>query len=656
MAKIWNNPITDNTDWGGDSSTNNLPVSGEQVQAWIKQKLSYIKTDDQLEEFLTGLLEEKGIAADGGFVTLKTEQEIEGAKNFIGGLKVSGAPIQYDAEKDAWVFVGNVVITRGLAVCTTIDDFHKVSVFEDIPIDGTSIKWVNGKLVATGSGSGSSGEGIDEEQLEEYLTSNAYATQNWVAAQNYATQTWVEEKNYLTEELLGERFVTLDTEQTINAVKDFAAGIKVGGRPITYNAELDAWVLNGNLLVTGGAAFHSSLTAFDVHGVMDAIKYDKKTLRINENGELEVIGATSGGDGEGGISEITAEMIIEALGYTPYNPDDFTKSNIQTTLGISNWALATSKPSYAYSEISGTPSSLKNPYAITFSGYDTGTYDGSKALSIEIPEELPNPYSLSWSGYSSGSYDGSSSKSISIPYRLSHLTDDILSGYYLPIDGIADRAKILSNSLTDTSYLLFNSNELNHCNNGNTNRFWFGYRTPSGSSRSTNQWLFSSSAKTALADGEIWAGKIYIGDKLGNFNSGSFNAPLHVNGNAYVSGQFAHANTSDMRLKQNVRKFKVREYLSTLGGAFLFEYIDEEVERDAFYTGTHVGLIYQNVKKSQLKGMCIEREDGFGALNYFHSDYLGLLGAAAIEHEDRIYTLEHQIEAMQKELKELKSA
>lgn len=652
MAKIWNNPITDSTDWGGDSSTNNLPVSGEQVQAWIKQRLSNIKTDVQLEDFITNILEEKGIAADGGFVTLKTEQTVEGAKDFVGGFKISGAPIQYDAVKNAWVFAGNMIITRGLAVNTTIDEFDKVSVFEDIPIDGDSIKWKNGVLVASGGGSGSGSGGIDEDQLQEYLDDNNYVNQIWINEQKYATQQWVEDKKYLTEASLGEKFVTIDTEQEIKAMKNFVAGLKVGGKPITYNAEKDAWVFNGNLLVTGGAAFHSNLVEFDVHGVMDAIKYDKNSLYINDNGELAVVGG-SGGSGEGGISEITAEMIAEALGYTPYNPADFTKTNIQSTLGISNWALASSKPSYAYTEISGTPTSLKNPYSISFSGYDSGSYDGSSALSIEIPEELPNPYSLSWSGYSSGSYDGSSSKSISIPYKLSQMTDDILAGYYLPIDGIADRAKILANSASSTTYIKAAGNGFNVCSQYNTQRFWFGYDAPSDSGYDTKYWIFGSSDGSGSASGEIYAGKVRIG---GGTSLSSQSSALYVTGNGFVSGQFAHANTSDIRLKQNVRKFDVREYLETLGGAFVFEYIDEEVERDAFYAGTHVGFIYQNIKESRLKGMCIEREDGFGALNYFHSDYLGLLGAAAVEHESRIQEVERLINALQKELKQLKSA
>ena len=38
MAKqTWNNPIDKNVDWGGDATTGNLPVSGEQIQKFIKE-------------------------------------------------------------------------------------------------------------------------------------------------------------------------------------------------------------------------------------------------------------------------------------------------------------------------------------------------------------------------------------------------------------------------------------------------------------------------------------------------------------------------------------------------------------------------------------------------------------------------------------------
>ena len=36
MGKVFDNPITLDTDWGGDASTGNLPVSGRRVQELIK--------------------------------------------------------------------------------------------------------------------------------------------------------------------------------------------------------------------------------------------------------------------------------------------------------------------------------------------------------------------------------------------------------------------------------------------------------------------------------------------------------------------------------------------------------------------------------------------------------------------------------------------
>ena len=61
------------------------------------------------------------------------------------------------------------------------------------------------------------------------------------------------------------------------------------------------------------------------------------------------------------LTAITSSMVTTALGYTPFNNASFTQSNIQSTLGISDWALAASKPSYAFSEITGTASESQIP-------------------------------------------------------------------------------------------------------------------------------------------------------------------------------------------------------------------------------------------------------------------------------------------------------
>ena len=42
-----------------------------------------------------------------------------------------------------------------------------------------------------------------------------------------------------------------------------------------------------------------------------------------------------------------------------------------------------------YSDLKGTPTSLKNPNAISFTGGSTASYDGSKSVTVAIPTSLP---------------------------------------------------------------------------------------------------------------------------------------------------------------------------------------------------------------------------------------------------------------------------
>ena len=112
---------------------------------------------------------------------------------------------------------------------------------------------------------------------------------------------------------------------------------------------------------------------------------------------------------------------------------------------VPSWAKASSKPSYSYSEITNTPTSLKNPTSITIQGNGTslGSYDGSEAKTINLtysnigaaaashthtksqitdfPSTLPNPSSLVLklnSGTTEGTnlytYSGSASKTLDI--------------------------------------------------------------------------------------------------------------------------------------------------------------------------------------------------------------------------------------------------
>lgn len=312
-------------------------------------------------------------------------------------------------------------------------------------------------------------------------------------------------------------FVGLAGDQIVRGIKDFVDGVKLFGRDIfRYDAEKDTWELNGNLVVTGGAAFFTKLEGFEGLDLTSSLNVDGTTIS-NEGGILKVIGGTGGGLDEDQLAEYLAENGYATQTWVTnqkyLTQANFTTANIKSTLGISDWALAATKPSYTFSEIESRPTTIAG-YRITDAYTKT-----------EVQEN------------------------------------------FLAIDGIAARAKILAGSLSAASYMLFSGNELNHCNNGATNNFWFGYRQPSDSARTTNKWLFSSSAETKLPDGDIQAGRLRLGSTDPNIPSPRYT--LDVEGDASIEGTF-YLNGAPMTYNSSKNAWQIDGNLIVTGGLAVY--------------------------------------------------------------------------------------
>jgi hypothetical protein len=141
----------------------------------------------------------------------------------------------------------------------------------------------------------------------------------------------------------------------------------------------------------------------------------------------------------------------------------------------------------------------------------------------------------------------------------------------------------------------------------------------------------------------------------GSIANGTIRMTLDKSANLLVKGLLTFQGTSDKRLKKNIRTFSASEELMKLGGVYQFEYVEEEIKRNEKYKGTHFGLIYQNVKESSLSKMCMEREDGFGALNYLDTSFISLLAAVGMEHETRLQRLERENMELRMEVEQLKN-
>lgn len=212
-------------------------------------------------------------------------------------------------------------------------------------------------------------------------------------------------------------YALLGGENTFTNVNDFTGGLKVNGSTITYDKTNKCWKLEGDLLVTGGVTMYGNDSEFVPSTIMDAILYDSSTLGINSNGQLYVKGGAGGA-----ITSIDYSMVVSALGYIPlqnhqtiyaltikkngaslgtYTPNDSTKTidiAVPTKVsdlnndsafisGVTSQMVTTalgytpynSTNPNGYITSSAIPTSLKNPYSLTFG---SKTYDGSAAKTI----------------------------------------------------------------------------------------------------------------------------------------------------------------------------------------------------------------------------------------------------------------------------------
>jgi hypothetical protein len=338
---------------------------------------------------------------DSNFVTLSTEQTIPGAKDFTGGLMVNGQPIVWNAEKGVWQLTGDLVVTGAISMFSSLSGFVPSTVTDAVLVDNETIikvKDAQGNWVLRaigGGGSGGTGGGLtaaevnvlisnalkpyalsssiptDNKQLTNgagYITASAlagYATETWVtnkgyitssALDGYATQSWVEGKKYLTGITSSQVTTALGyTPYNSSNPDKYIKGIDydmviaaLGYTPysttnpmgyLTISSLLgyatEQWVGDNYLSKSGGVISfgnsNSLLTVKSTGGTWSGIKYESAT--------------------EGGYIGVHQ-------GEPVYIPQDMSRiiniihsDNIKSTLGISDWALAATKPSYTAAEV-----------------------------------------------------------------------------------------------------------------------------------------------------------------------------------------------------------------------------------------------------------------------------------------------------------------
>lgn len=333
-------------------------------------------------------------------------------------------------------------------------DVQVPSIYEGLPIDGVTIQWVDGRLVATGGKGTANGIVVNGNTytpnedgiitLPNYPTSlewgNISGKPSWIGStkpsyswdeiggkpsvfptnwENVSDKpSWIgatkpaydfsEIQNkpttiagygitdaYTKNDISGllADYVTKSGAQDITGIKSFINGLNIGD--ILVKKHSDGVVeLDGDLILTG------SLTMFaqgshTASTILDALPIDNTTLS-KEGDVLSVIGGVGGGSVDGII-----------LNGTTYSPNEETKlitlPNYPTTLPASDvysWAKQPNKPSYSFSELSSHPTTLGG-YGITDAYTKT---DADSRYFRHIGDTYEDGRNTGWIGFGTGTY------------------------------------------------------------------------------------------------------------------------------------------------------------------------------------------------------------------------------------------------------------
>ena len=365
MAKVWDKPITADTDWGGDASTDNLPVSGRQVQAWIKGN---IKSDAQISQLLVSWLNAntinspvfwKGLPIDAD--TLKWEDDkltVVGSNgedevvideefllNFLtenGYLTKGDYPFVYDAEKKAWLFTGDLVATGAITMFGDFNKFKPSTIMDAVMVDGITIdKTAEGVLFVKGGG-GSGGSGLSYEEINQIVNN---AIQNKADKATTLEGYGIEDaydKSYI--DTLAYKLTTVynwgdhskagylikDTPQDIYADKhNFVKGLKIGGLEL-YKSKDDVLFLDANLVVRGAITMYGD-NGTTSKTIWESIPFNQTQMKW-ENGVWNIIGGTGGTD-ENAVKLLIGEALVP---YIKAETADGKYALISTVSGINS--------------------------------------------------------------------------------------------------------------------------------------------------------------------------------------------------------------------------------------------------------------------------------------------------------------------------------
>ena len=273
-------------------------------------------------------------------------------------------------------------------------------------------------------------------------------------------------------------------------------------------------------------------------------------------------------------------------------------------------------------------------------------------------------FQLTTAGVLSMDFGSISGKNISIVYNTGYVGIGTISpSYKLHVYGTfyASGAATLGSTLAVSGKLSANGGIYTTDISGNGSALYLGNSNNSSyvylredMRSNTDTWTISKAGAAtfitlSVSSTSTLTGSVTMGSIL------SVRGNITCSSNISATGEIAAGSSSDRRLKTILDKQDYIKRLMNIGMVVDYEYNDLAFSRDvrSIERRRYTGLIYQNVK-NVLPQMAGEDADGYGYLNYIHTDYINLIAGALQQTILKQETIEQRVERLEKENCELK--
>lgn len=229
------------------------------------------------------------------FSSLRVLKEIENLHDTIlkeiNSVTSGFWELKQDSQGNEYIATKYNVLTEGGLTTYGLGEQKLGTIYDGLPIDNDTIYWeeVEGSRVLKAKGSGGSSGNVSWGNISDKPT--------WIG-DNKPTYNWSEiqgEKPFYTKEEVASKFVTINTEQEITALKHFTAGLSVGESKKKIYEENGVVYIDADVAVTGAMTFYAT-AGRTVSTIMDAVTVDGITIKKENNVLKAVSGAGSSFD------------------------------------------------------------------------------------------------------------------------------------------------------------------------------------------------------------------------------------------------------------------------------------------------------------------------------------------------------------------------